>query len=818
MSTNELENTFVFIILGDEANKVVENSTILPTSKSTKCRKFVNYCLYSNSIVISRLAALRGIPENNIFVFCYGDSSGYDMTQIPTNKVFFQLTIDEIYVQTHEYSSATQFRYFRTMDQLYLSISAILSSNEHPNFLVFMEDHGLYEKSRYLDFYELYRVFLRFTPKTLNIFADCCHSGYFLYVCQIFNNLHSYFNSTPNRLHPKDFLSLLSKLLQIFSSLSKVLVNNHHSFESIFQSIITFFAKQKSLPIHQQRILMAEFMNLHCSIKTLFEDQLNNGKFSFFRKHVSTLNLSVLSQDNRNIVEQCFTTIGDLYDVCTFISKADLYQLDFETIFNKFNSPISFLIQTQKQLKLDSKYLCTVLSRLLESDIFDTSDFRLQIPSNLFVCTTSHPETSVPTFGTRRITDEDKIVMGSPGMSAFIYEALLFPHHDGICLNRLKKLAQGTGTQIMQYAVSSAPRQKQWLSLDFRSYGVCRSLPFSNIPDDKCVSLSAKEILNMIGFNLLIKFEDDHETPQDENFPVEPEENEEESKKDSYLNILKNYCSTNYYFQISPKRKRRIRLEIFQNFPAESDSDRDEFYQIKMTEIDEYYSDDDSPTQDNQPQFHKKKENENRTADNQALSNLSWSLEIPQKIFDSFQISFKWLYDYFSAPHEKKEIPNRKTLLKFNWNQEIPQKILDPFQISLKHYNMYVFALRDTFFTVFQRIKSDDYIIDLRDFKVTNGVFEIDIQNWINYFIPETILLPHLLDFLRPMASYIVHTRGEVTMEIQEWFFISFNIADQIITPKFYDRKTFIKNRLKNRFHLPQITSPPKIRWGRDDL
>ena len=34
MSTNELENTFIFIILGDEANKAVENSTILPTNNS----------------------------------------------------------------------------------------------------------------------------------------------------------------------------------------------------------------------------------------------------------------------------------------------------------------------------------------------------------------------------------------------------------------------------------------------------------------------------------------------------------------------------------------------------------------------------------------------------------------------------------------------------------------------------------------------------------------------------------------------------------------------------------------------------------------
>lgn len=57
------------------------------------------------------------------------------------------------------------------------------------------------------------------------------------------------------------------------------------------------------------------------------------------------------------------------------------------------------------------------------------------------MCTTSHHEAQIPTFGTLRITDHDKIIMGSPGMSAFIFEVFLFPHPDGISLDRLKELA-----------------------------------------------------------------------------------------------------------------------------------------------------------------------------------------------------------------------------------------------------------------------------------------------------------------------------------------------------------------------------------------
>lgn len=57
------------------------------------------------------------------------------------------------------------------------------------------------------------------------------------------------------------------------------------------------------------------------------------------------------------------------------------------------------------------------------------------------MCTTSHHEAQIPTFGTLRITDHDKIIMGSPGMSAFIFEVFLFPHPGGISLDRLKELA-----------------------------------------------------------------------------------------------------------------------------------------------------------------------------------------------------------------------------------------------------------------------------------------------------------------------------------------------------------------------------------------
>ena len=80
MSEHELQNTFIFIILLGGTNKHIN---------SGRFRKFVNYSLFSNSVVISRLADLRGIPSKNIMIFAKGQASEYDMTVIPTTEIFF---------------------------------------------------------------------------------------------------------------------------------------------------------------------------------------------------------------------------------------------------------------------------------------------------------------------------------------------------------------------------------------------------------------------------------------------------------------------------------------------------------------------------------------------------------------------------------------------------------------------------------------------------------------------------------------------------------------------------------------------------------
>lgn len=68
MSKQDLNNTFVIIILAEEVTR--------PYADNSPYDKYPNYSLSSNSVVISRLASLRGVSSDNIYVFGQGLPSG----------------------------------------------------------------------------------------------------------------------------------------------------------------------------------------------------------------------------------------------------------------------------------------------------------------------------------------------------------------------------------------------------------------------------------------------------------------------------------------------------------------------------------------------------------------------------------------------------------------------------------------------------------------------------------------------------------------------------------------------------------------------
>lgn len=148
MPKQGLENTFVFIILGNEANQA-------SIGHSSGRAKYHNYSLYSISIVISRLASFRGIPSDNIVVFGYGSPCEYDMDIVPASEIFFQLTIDEIYkeTKTHERTPFPQnIKYFIDLEDISTFLHTKILSKHH-NFYVFIDDHDIDEQLNFFFFF-----------------------------------------------------------------------------------------------------------------------------------------------------------------------------------------------------------------------------------------------------------------------------------------------------------------------------------------------------------------------------------------------------------------------------------------------------------------------------------------------------------------------------------------------------------------------------------------------------------------------------------------------------------------------------------------
>ena len=737
MSKEELQNSFVFIILGAAANYKEEDGGF---------NKFCNYSLFSNSVVISRLASLRGIPSKNIIIFAHGEASDYDMTQVPTTEVFFQLTIDEIYKDAKTIGNPTfplNFQFFSEVEDIYdFLIPQVIAKDSHPNVLVFMDDHGYYEEFGHFDFFSFYQLFLTLKPQSLNIFADCCHSGTFIDVCRVFHYFKDLFGEGIG-LQGELLISLLYNHSSISQKFSHTKLGG--DIKSTFNSLLSFFASNQHLPIDEQTAFNQTIFNLCCSAFSDFPFVSENHLIKeTFLKEITTLNLSGLSKSHRDIVERHFPTVGDLFDIGYFLHHnqqlcGKISQL-YIHLLEKLNVCFPIFVKLENEFHLKAQAIFRLLSKMFKPNTFHPSVFTLSKPPNLFICTTSHPDSYVPTFGTRRITDQDKIIMGSPGMSAFIHEVLIFPHHDGISLDRLKALAQGTGTTIFQYAVSLPCHQKQWLSLDFRSYGACNSLPFLQLTTPS----SAQAILNLIDFSLVVRFLGDHETPDDPNFPQDIEHRPK-------------YCTTNYGFQISMKIDLNNGRKRYQPYDSSSLSDPELIYTRENNEDDDYYSATQSDDNMEEPRRGKKANNKN---------------------------------------------PVATIITNFPWNQKIPQIQLESYQF--KRQKNYYYDLREVFFSNFETIKTDDYVINRNETRLINPYYENIVYDWLKCFLTTPQMMPYAQYIIRPITSYFVQAHISLR-QFQEWFFISFNIADQVVTPYYFHHETFIKNRLDHPTPMPEL-------------
>ena len=71
-------------------------------------------------------------------------------------------------------------------------------------------------------------------------------------------------------------------------------------------------------------------------------------------------------------------------------------------------------------------------------------------------------------------------------------------------------------------------------------------------------------------------------------------------------------------------------------------------------------------------------------------------------------------------------------------------------------------------------------------------------------FLTTPQMMPYAQYIIRPITYYFIHANIALR-QFQEWFFISFNIADQVVTPHYFHRDTFIKNRLDHPTQMPKL-------------
>lgn len=86
-----------------------------------------------------------------------------DMIVVPTQEIFFHLTIDEIYKDAKTTESPTfplNFHFFSEVDEEIFKflIPQVIAKHSHPDIFVFMVDHS-YNKFGHFDFCGVYQLF-----------------------------------------------------------------------------------------------------------------------------------------------------------------------------------------------------------------------------------------------------------------------------------------------------------------------------------------------------------------------------------------------------------------------------------------------------------------------------------------------------------------------------------------------------------------------------------------------------------------------------------------------------------------------------------
>ena len=736
-------------------------------------KKYSDYSLISDAVVIRRLAK-RYISPDHIFIFAHGTADQFKINDITKNKLFFQLNLKEIYV-TNPNTDDLKFIFYQDPTVIRNIISVqIENCSVPPTVILFMDDHrspGFFGNFPFFDFYQ---IFLEVSVSSLYILNDSCHSGSIVDILDNFFRISECLDSNNFKISAYDlkFISHICKYLQPDKEVEDL------------NSFFEIFAKGSKYK-YRTDIITTAFEAVHLFYKnelnriylildhTEDQNQYQQTKQDLLKIYNTKISDIPLSQEQQLLIDQttllklsniCVLTVRDLLDVLNVINTfADEYRrpnCTFQQIHDKIIQINPIYKSIQKLFKCNNQTLYGIIDSLLIQGI-DFENNRFKRPSNHLIITTTHSHGISPTYGTRRISESAKIIAGAPGIAAFITEVLLFPKEDGIQISRLEELIYEDNNHILkEYAVKgNKKREKQWISFKFSQFGSSISKPlFAKIDtqiqlDTSSDAFQTKEekILNSISFNLDIRFSDDNETPIDF-------DEKGKNKKELYEYSLEKY---GLIIQPEEKRKKRIRFRCKKRKPSFEDNSKEiQFYKFPESENDEYYDD-------------VSDEESNSTGD-----------------------------------QNHKEFFYRDQIDSTNWNQRISSECITNFKKNHKSED-FITDLIDVFFIQLSSIAKHKFYLNLKCDTNYNNNIDADILIWIDYFIPAQELRYSLNQFLSVIGSYIDNF-GMSINAFQNYFFHAFNAADQLVTPIYYNRETFIKDRLnKGNQSLPKI-----INWG----
>ncbi|KAK8884284.1 hypothetical protein M9Y10_043392 [Tritrichomonas musculus] len=729
------ENTFVFVILGE---KVLDNS---PNRQA----KYSNYSLISDAVVIRRFA-LRHLDSDHIIIFAKGKEQDYDIELITKNKIFFQLSINEIYVTDAQLNDLT-FCYYKNILTIRDQINEKLRNCHNPKVLLFLDDHGSPDYFGFLPFFSIYNIFLKIDLSFLYILNDSCYSGstiqmvnnYFT-ICEclkesknkISNADLNFFTYIAAKIKPQNRIDDLQNLFDILGRCKDdacqilfVLANELKRY------------KVKSAPNPSNQQVRNELIELR-NTKLMQIIQTNFAK----EKMISEKSIN-------DILNNGIETIGDLFDVNVIITIYQrVYQRpdpELSIILKKINFLKPVYADIQNKLNCNNHSFYKIITDMLNQGI-DFESRQYKRPINHCIITSTHPEGCSPTYGTRRISKNEKIIAGSPAMSAFIIETFIHSHEDGISIDRIKKIASEEDNKIKEYAIKGDDGNKEWLPICFNQFGLPESSRFfpkilaptvetTKIPDHQ-------QKMQSIGFKLDVRFQDDHETPVDF----------DEIGKDKEQ--LHEYSLMKYgiIFQPKEKRAKRKRYRCEKEKPSFKTYDEELFFfQNPEKEKEEYYSDDE--------------QGEAKT-----------------------------------EQHKKSINVNTETL---NWNQKLPKKQIENFKENYQ-INEYSIDMQNVLYDELTKITG--YKFGSNTEKVEyDYLINADILQWISCFMHPQIFHYRLKNILSDVGSYI-YSSGISIDSAQKIFFQCFNVADQLVTPIYKKRETFIEDRLNSRnTKLPDI-------------